>query len=158
MGFLYQLIGAVPDEIKVLFIATVPVLELRASIPVGFGLGMDWRWIYILSVIGNLIPVPFIIVFMRPLFSFLRETRLFKSTICWFEKRTHKKAETVLKYSAFGLFLFVAVPLPGTGAWTGAMIAAVLDMRMRYALPAIIIGVLAAGIAVTALSFGIFAA
>ena len=118
MNFFYEIIDAVPNEIKVLLIAAAPVLELRASIPVGFGLGMDWRWVYILSVLGNLIPVPFIIMYMRPLFSFLRKTRLFKASICWLERRTHKKAETVLKYSAFGLFILVAIPLPGTGAWT----------------------------------------
>jgi uncharacterized membrane protein len=134
----------------------VPVIELRGAIPVGMAMGMDWKLVYILSVLGNLFPIPFIIMYMRPVFSFFRNTKYFQGVIHWLEKRTMKKAESMQKYSAFGLFIFVAIPLPGTGAWTGAMIAALLDMRMGYAFPAIAAGVIAAGVLVMSLSYHIF--
>ncbi|NLY42962.1 MAG: small multi-drug export protein [Clostridiaceae bacterium] len=153
MDFISKLVGLLPNELAVFIIASIPVVELRGAIPVGMAMDMDWKTVYILSVLGNIIPVPFIIWFMRPLFSFLRKTRYFQGAVQWLEKRTMKKAETVMKYSAFGLFLFVAVPLPGTGAWTGAMIASMLDMRMKYALPSIFFGVIVAGILVMSISY-----
>ncbi len=147
---------SIKEEIMVLGVAAVPVLELRASIPIGMAMSMNWKVVYILSVLGNILPIPFIIVYMRPFFSFLRRTKYFDKFIHWIEHRTMKKAETVMKYSAIGLFLFVAIPLPGTGAWTGAMIAAMLDMRMKYAFPAILAGVLAAGALVMSISYHVF--
>ncbi len=156
MGFLSSLLGSMYEEFVVFSVSAVPVLELRAAVPMGIAMGMDWKLVYILSVLGNLVPVPFIIMYMRPLFSFLRKTRLFNRLIHWLEERTRKKAETVMKYSAIGLFLVVAIPLPGTGAWTGSMVAALLDMRMKYALPSICLGVLAAGVIMTVISIGVF--
>ncbi len=150
------LLQTVPKEIAVIGVAAMPVLELRASIPLGIAFSMDWRIVYILSILGNLLPVPFIIKYMRPVFSFLRKTKYFEKLIHWLEKRTMKKAETVMKYSALGLFLVVAIPLPGTGAWTGSMVAALLDMRMKYAMSAISLGVVAAGVVVTCICFGVF--
>lgn len=156
MDFIFELLRMLPKEFMVLTVAAVPVLELRASIPMGMAMAMDWKTVYILSVLGNLIPVPFIVIYMRPLFEILRRTRVFKGTIHWLENRTMKKAETVMKYSAIGLFFIVAVPLPGTGAWTGSMIAALLDMRFKYAFPAIFLGVICAGWLVTGICSGIF--
>ena len=156
MEFISEIFGQLRNELTVLAIAAVPVLELRGAIPVGMAMNMDWKVVYILSVLGNLIPIPFIIIYMRPLFSFLRKTKYFQGIIHRIEQRTMKKAETVMKYSAFGLFIFVAIPFPGTGAWTGAMIAAMLDMRMKYAIPAISLGVIAAGILVMCISYHIF--
>lgn len=143
------------DELTVIAVAAAPVLELRGSIPMGIAMGLDWKLVYMLSIIGNLIPVPFIIYFMRPLFSFLRKKPFFNNTISYLENRTRKKSETVMKYSALGLFLLVFIPFPGTGAWTGSMVAALLDLRLKYALPAIILGVLGAGFLVTVLSLHI---
>ncbi len=147
---------SIQKEMMVLGVAAVPVLELRASIPMGMAMSMNWRLVFILSVLGNILPVPFIIVFMRPFFSFLRKTKYFEKFIHWVEHRTMKKAETVMKYSAIGLFLLVAIPLPGTGAWTGAMVAALLDIRMKYAFPAIIAGIIAAGALVMGISYHVF--
>ncbi|MGE4284666.1 MAG: COG2426 family protein [Clostridia bacterium] len=156
MNFLSEIIGQIHNELLVVGIAIVPVLELRAAIPFGMAMNMNWKLVYILSVLGNLIPIPFIILFMRPVFSFLRTTRYFKGFIDWVERRTMKKAETVMKYSALGLFIFVSIPFPGTGAWTGAMIASMLDMRMKYALPAIFLGVIMAGVLVMSISYHVF--
>lgn len=156
MEIVSELVAKVPNEWAVFIIAAIPVIELRGAIPVGMAMDMNWKVVYLLSVLGNILPVPFIIWFMRPVFSFLRKARCFKGIVQWLENRTMKKAESVMKYSAFGLFVFVALPLPGTGAWTGAMIASMLDMRMKYALPSIILGVIAAGILVMTLSYHIF--
>lgn len=149
-------IGIIPNEILIMAISMIPVIELRGAIPVAFAMGMEWWKALILCVIGNLVPVPFIVVYMRPLFNFFRKSRFFVGIIEWLEKRTMKKADTVLKYSAIALFAFVAVPLPGTGAWTGAMIAAILGMRLKHAMPAIILGVLTAGVIMSMLSGVIF--
>ena len=150
MHKILEILAMLPEELMILSVAALPVLELRASVPLGIlGLSMDWKMVYLLSIVGNLLPVPFIIFFLRPVFGVLRNTRLFKGFIGWLEKRTMKKAETVQKYSAIGLFIIVTIPLPGTGAWTGSMVAALLDLRMKYALPSIIAGVIFAGILVT---------
>lgn len=149
-------ISIIPNEILIMAISMIPVIELRGAIPVAFAMGMEWWKALILCVIGNLIPVPFVVVYMRPLFNFFRKSRFFVGIIDWLEKRTMKKADTVLKYSAIALFAFVAIPLPGTGAWTGAMIAAILGMRLKHAMPAITVGVLTAGVIMSMLSGVIF--
>ncbi|WHH61528.1 small multi-drug export protein [Petroclostridium sp. X23] len=156
MGFLSEWIGQIHNELLIVGLAATPVLELRAAIPFGMAMAMDWKFVYILSVLGNLIPIPFIILFMRPVFAFLRKTKYFQGLIHWVENRTMKKAETMMKYSALGLFLLVAIPLPGTGAWTGAMVASMLDMRMKYAIPSIFLGVIAAGALVMTISYHVF--
>lgn len=148
-----NLIGVIPNELLVLIISMIPVIELRGAIPIAMGLGMSWWKAFTLSVIGNLIPVPFIVVFLKPLFKFFRKSKFFVGVVDWLEQRTRKKADTVEKYSAIALFAFVAIPLPGTGAWTGAMIAAILGLRIKHAVPAITAGVLTAGAVVTAVSF-----
>lgn len=151
-----NLIGIIPNEILIMAISMIPVIELRVAIPVAFAMGMEWWKALIICIIGNILPVPFIVVYMKPLFNFFRKSRFFVGAVEWLEKRTMKKAETVLKYSAIALFAFVAIPLPGTGAWTGAMIAAILGMRLKHAMPAISIGVLTAGIIMCMLSGVIF--
>jgi len=151
-----NLIGIIPNEILIMAISMIPVIELRGAIPVAFAMGMEWWKALIICIIGNILPVPFIVVYMKPLFNFFRKSRFFVGAVEWLEKRTMKKAETVLKYSAIALFAFVAIPLPGTGAWTGAMIAAILGMRLKHAMPAISIGVLTAGIIMCMLSGVIF--
>jgi len=142
------------QELLVVFgISMVPVLELRGAIPIAIAYNIPWQLAYILCVVGNMFPVPFVIAYMKPLFGFIRRSKLFVKMIDWLEKRTMKKAETVLKYSGIALFIFVAIPAPGTGAWTGAMIAAILGMRMKYSVPWIAFGVAVAGIIVTFLSY-----
>lgn len=142
------------QELLVVFgISMVPVVELRGAIPVAIAYGMPWQLAYILCVLGNMFPVPFVIAYMKPIFGFIRRSKIFVKFVDWMENRTMKKAETVLKYSGIALFVFVAIPAPGTGAWTGAMIAAILGMRMKYSVPWISLGVAVAGIIVTFLSY-----
>lgn len=142
------------ENLAVFLVSMLPIVELRGAIPFGVSLGMDWRWVYLISVIGNMIPVPFIILFFRPLIEFLKKTRLFGKLATKIHDRSLRKSEDVIKYKIFGLFLFVAIPLPGTGAWTGAAIAALLNMRLKNALPTILLGVLFAGVLMMGISYG----
>lgn len=142
------------QELLVVFgISMVPVLELRGAIPIAIAYDIPWQIAYLLCVVGNMFPVPFVIAYMKPIFGFIRRSKLFVKFIDWLENRTMKKAETVLKYSGIALFIFVAIPAPGTGAWTGAMIAAILGMRMKYSVPWIALGVAVAGMIVTLISY-----
>ncbi len=152
IGEISSLFTQTRELLLVLLVAATPILELRGSIPLGLSLNLTWKKVYILSVIGNIIPAPLVIIFMRPVFSFFKKTKFLNKIIHWLEDRAMKKAETVMKYSAIGLFLLVAIPLPGTGAWTGSMVAALLDMRIKYAMPAIILGVIVAGLLVMGIS------
>lgn len=141
----------------VFLISMVPIIELRGGIPIGVGLGMPWYVNYLLCVAGNLLPVPFILLFIRALLRAMHNSKVgfFRKIALFVEEKAQKHTDRVMKYTSLGLFLFVAIPLPGTGAWTGALVAATLDMRMRYALPSIIAGVLCAGAIMTGISYGV---
>lgn len=134
----------IPLWLRVMLSAMIPMVEARYSILFFMGSGLPYWQLYFLSVLGNMIPIPFIIYLFRPLLSFLRKAKLFSKAAEKLERRTHKKAEQLQKYSAWGLFVFVALPVPGTGAITGSMIAALLDMREKYALPATFFGTVVA--------------
>lgn len=137
-------------------ISMVPVAELRVGIPYGVSLGLDYHIVAITSIIGNILPVPVIIIYVRRVFAWLRKRSAgLDSWITGMEKKAEHKGEKVRRYGTIGLFLLVAVPLPGTGAWTGALVAAVLGLRMRNALPAIVLGVIAAAGIVLAVTFGV---
>ena len=141
-------------------ISMVPIIELRGAIPVAVGAGLDYHIAIPIAMIGNLIPVPFIIFYIKRIFTWIRKKMpKLNRMVDRLEERAHSKSETVQKSAFWGLFIFVAIPLPGTGAWTGALIAAMLDMRLKKAFPAIVAGVVTAGIivtVVTALGFDIF--
>ncbi len=138
------------------FTAMTPVLELRGAIPLGIAAGLPIPLVLLTAIAGNLLPVPLILLLIRRIFRWLRHFEHMGSLIDKLEYRAHLKGKTVEKYRTFGLVLLVAIPLPGTGAWTGALVADVLDIRMRTAFPAIILGVLIAGVLVTALTCGVF--
>lgn len=137
-----------------LIISMMPVVELRGGIPAAALLDVPWPEAYFLCVVGNMLPVPFLILFGRRVFAWLRGGIL-KRPAQWVERRMGKKAVTVKKYRALGLFILVAVPLPGTGAWTGSLVAAVLNMRIKHAFFSILLGVMAAGAIMTTLSYGL---
>lgn len=140
-----------------MLVSMVPVVELRGGIPFGVAQGLPVWTAFLAAVIGNMLPVPFIIVYIRRIFQWMRR-RLpwLNSLVDRLERKAHLKGRTVSKYKYLGLILFVAVPLPGTGAWTGSLVAAVLNIRMRHALPAILLGLMAAGLITTALTLGVF--
>ena len=135
--------------------AMVPVVELRGAIPLGVAAGRPPAVAAVTAMAGNMVPVPFILLLVRRIFRLLRQISWLGPKIDALEKRAHLKGRTVKKYRTAGLILLVAVPLPGTGAWTGALVADVLDIRMRTALPAIAVGVVIAGCAITALTCGV---
>lgn len=140
----------------VLLLSMIPVLELRASIPVGCSLGLNAWQCAAAAIIGNMIPVPFIILFIRKIFDYLRKhwTELSRF-VDRLEAKAEKKKPLVQKYAILGLTLLVAIPLPGTGAWTGALVAAMLDIRLKRAIPCILLGVVIAAIIVAMISYGI---
>lgn len=139
-------------------VSMVPVVELRGGIPFGTALGLDPVSAAVAAILGNLVPVPFIILFIRHIFDWLRRYDKPRALVEKFEKKAHLKSKNVIKYQIFGLCLFVALPLPGTGAWTGALIAAILDMRLKRAMPSIILGVIIAATIVTCVTRGVVAA
>ncbi len=139
-----------------MLVSMIPVVELRGGIPFGVAAGLPVWAAFIAAVIGNLIPVPFIIVYIRRIFQWMRRhmPRL-NSLVDKLERKAHLKGQRVTKYKYLGLMLFVAIPLPGTGAWTGSLAAAFLDMPLRKAIPSVIVGVLIAGMAISILSYGV---
>lgn len=134
----------------------IPVVELRGGIPFGVGIGLPVWAAFLAAVIGNLIPVPFIIVYIRRIFQWMRRRmpRL-NHLVDKLERKAHLKGQRVTKYKYLGLMLFVAIPLPGTGAWTGSLAAAFLDMPLRRAIPSVVAGVVIAGLAISILSYGV---
>ena len=144
------------EFIFTMLVSMLPVVELRGGIPFGVAAGLPVWAAFIAAVIGNMIPVPFIIVYIRRIFQWMRQ-RLPKlnSVVDALERKAHLKGQKVTKYKYLGLIILVAIPLPGTGAWTGSLAAAFLDMPLRRAIPSIIAGVLIAGLAISLLAHGV---
>ena len=138
------------------FISMLPVVELRGGLPYGIALGLPYPLALTASVLGNMVPVPFIIVYIRRVFGWLRrDLEKLDGLITKLEQKAHVKGRLVKKYSTIGLCLLVAIPFPGTGAGTGALVAAMLDMRLKKAVPTILLGVLIAAGIMTAVTFGV---
>ena len=141
-------------------IGMVPIIELRGAIPIGVGMGLSYFEAFICSFLGNIIPIYFIVKFIRPLFDFFGRWKPFKIIIDWATNKATRKIEENTRlqtYTALALFLFVAIPIPGTGAWVGSLIANFLNLPPKKAIPPIIFGVLTAGVivlAVTAATYG----
>ncbi len=138
-----------------LIISMIPVIELRGAIPIGVSLGLSHAEAMGISIIGNMLPVPFIILFIRPIFRWMtRKSGKLARLAEKLETKAEGKWDKIHRYQFFALTIFVAIPLPGTGAWSGALIAAVMNMRLRNALPSILLGVLIAGILVSGITYG----
>ena len=145
----------ISDILKTLFTAMLPILEIRGAIPVGVAAGLDPWSAFALGVVGNMLPVPALILLTRHVIDWLKKHGILVRFTGWLERKGTEKAKTVQQYSFWGLFILVAIPLPGTGAWTGALVASLLNMRLNRALPAITMGVIAAGIIVLVLTYGV---
>lgn len=140
----------------VLGIAALPVLELRGAIPYGVANGLPYFGVLAVSVIGNMLPVPFIILFVRKIFDWMKKKSKSLAGIAEkLEKRAENKMDVIEKYEMLGLFILVAIPLPGTGAWTGSLISALLGLRLKNAFPMILLGVLTAGVIMMIISYGV---
>ena len=140
-------------------ISMVPVLELRGAIPIGVAHGLDYRIAIAVSILGNLVPVPFIVLFIRKIFAWLRtKSERLNGFVTRMEQRALKKSDTVRRARFWGLFIFVAIPLPGTGAWTGTLAGSILDMKFKDVVKACMGGVLLAGIIMGLASAGVLGA
>ena len=144
-------------EILMTFLmAMVPVIELRGAIPYGVLQGLSIGEALAVSIAGNLAPIPVLIVFTRRVFEWLKgKSAHLNRLVLKLEAKAESKKETVEKWEFLGLVILVAIPLPGTGAWTGALVAAMMDMRLKRAFPAVVIGVIIAGIIVSVVTFGV---
>jgi uncharacterized membrane protein len=148
-----KIIDIITADIITLLMSMVPVIELRGAIPVGIAMGLSPLWSTALSIIGSTIPVPFILLALRPVFDVLKRVKWMRKLIDKTTVNALRKSDKVVKYGFWGLMIFVGIPLPGTGAWTGSLIAVLLDIRIRIALPAIFIGNIIAGTIIYILSY-----
>ncbi len=154
--FVEKLDGMIPPELIVFIISMLPILELRGGIIASKLLGISFLKAFAICFIGNMVPIPFILKFIRYIFKLLKKNRKLNGVIEKLELRSMRKGEIVKKYRDWGLLILVAIPLPGTGAWTGALIADLLDIRIKKSLPIIAIGVFIAGLIMSAISYGLF--
>ena len=142
--------------LSVFGLAMIPVFELRGAIPVGVAAGLPFWMVFLTALLGNLLPVPFLILFTRRVFEWLRtKSALLERFVSRRDRKAAAKEELLKKYELLGLCILVAIPLPGTGAWTGSLVAAVFDIRLKHAFPAIALGVLIAGIIVSVVTYGV---
>ena len=153
-GFSQVIAGYLQPELALLVVSMVPFIELRGGVLLGAALGMPWPEALAICIIGNVIPVPFIILFGRWVLNFLEQTKLAGNLIRRYKKKVLGKADMIHKYGPWGLMLFVGIPLPGTGVWSGSVLALLMDLRLRSAIPAILLGVLMAGLIMTVGSHG----
>ena len=147
------------EFILTLLVSMIPVVELRGGIPFGVAAGLPGGAAYLAAVIGTLLPVPVIVVYIRRIFLFMRQhmPRLNRG-VDKMEQKAHLKRAAVLKYQYLGLAIFVAIPLPGTGAWTGTLAGSILDMKFKDVLVACMGGVLLAGVIIGLASAGLLGA
>ncbi len=148
--------GRISSEVIAFIVSLMPILELRGGLVAAKLMDIDFIRAFAICYIGNMLPIPFILLFIRKIFALLKKNKRIGDFINRLEEKSLSKADKVKKYRLWGLFLFVAIPLPGTGAWTGALIADLLDIRIRDALLTIGAGVLVAGGIISALSYGLF--
>jgi len=142
--------------LKTFLMAMVPIIELRGAIPYGAGIaGLPIWQAALIAVLGNLLPVPFLVVFTRDVFALMRKkSDKLNSIVLRMERKADRNKDVVLRYEFWGLMILVAIPLPGTGAWTGALVAAMMDMQLKRAFPAIALGVVVAAFIVTWVTYG----
>ncbi len=150
----------VGKELCVLFCSMIPIIELRGAIPLGAALGLPWWQNYILAIIGNMIPVPFILLFIKRIIAWMTTCRVkfFRKIGLWLIKKADKNRDKIEKYSFWGVCIFVGIPLPMTGAWTGSLVAATIDMKFWKAILSCLLGVMAAGVVMSLASYGVVAA
>lgn len=141
--------------IATFIISMLPVVELRGGLPYGVGFGLKPLEAFIAAFLGNILPIPFLLLLLESFLKWLKKRKgIFTKFALWLENKAYKNQKTIEKYAAFGLFVLVAIPLPGTGAWTGAIVATVLGMNKKVAFPMICLGVIAAGIIVMGITYG----
>ena len=144
-----------PKEVVVFIISMVPILELRGGLIAASLLGIGVYKAILLCILGNIVPIPFILFFITPIFNWMKKTKMLGAMVEKLESKSISKSDKIQKYELWGLALFVGIPLPGTGAWTGALIAALLGLKIKKASLSIFIGIIIATIIMTIISYGI---
>lgn len=148
----------VSKEIVVFIISMIPILELRGGLIVSKLLQVPIVTAIPICIVGNIIPIPFILLFIKQIFKLLKKVKLFRGIIEKLESRAMGKSENIKRYEFWGLVLFVGIPLPGTGAWTGSLIAALLDVDFKKAILAELLGIAIATVIMSFLSYGLLGA
>lgn len=154
MEQLFEWLMGAGREFALFVVSMLPLIELRGAVPLGIAVGMPWFEVLAICYVGNLLPIPFVIIFAEKLLDILASIPMFGKFTAWYRGKLHAKRGQVSRYAGWGLFLFVAIPVPGTGAWSGAAIAALLKMKPMRAFSFIAAGVIVAGIIMTLLSSG----
>ena len=157
VNFFLETVG---EELCVFFCSLLPIIELRGAIPLGAGLGLPWWQTFLISWVGNLLPVPFILLFIKKIIGWMSKCRIafLNKFANWLLNKAEKNRGKIEKYAFWGLTIFVAIPLPGTGAWTGSLVAGVIDMKFWKSLLSAAVGVTIAGVIMTLISYGVVAA
>ena len=151
-SFFLEIVGR---ELCVFFCSMIPIIELRGAMPIGAALKMSPLATYLISVAGNMLPVPFILLFIKAIIKLMQKSKFFSKFANWLVAKAEKNKEKISKYGFWGVALFVMIPLPGTGAWTGSLVCAMLDMPFWKAILSTLLGVMAAGVIMSLVSFGI---
>lgn len=146
----------IPPELTIFVISLMPILELRGGMIAARVLKVGFLKAFSICFVGNMLPIPFILLFIKKIFEWLRRFSFFEKIIVKLEAKTDRNKEKVLRYKSWGLLLFVAIPLPGTGGWTGALMASLLGIEFKRALPIITLGVFIAGLIMSLFTYGIF--
>lgn len=151
--FFLEIVG---EELCLLFCSMLPIIELRGAIPMGAALGLPWWQTYLIAVVGNMLPVPVILLFVKSVLNWMAgcKVKFFNRIAGKLFEKAEKNRDKIEKYAFWGLTLFVAIPLPATGAWTGTLVAALFDMKFWRSMLSTLVGVLIAGVVMTLISYG----
>lgn len=148
-----EMLNGLSSDVIIFVISMVPILELRGGIIAASILGVPIIRAVLICILGNILPIPFILLFIKKIFAWLRKLKPFEKMVQKLEDKALSKSDTIQKYEFIGILLFVGIPLPGTGAWTGALIAALLDVKLKKAVPAIFCGILLASAIMCVVSY-----
>ena len=153
-NFFNEIVG---PQLSVLICSMIPIIECRGAVPLGFGFGLPWWQTVLFSIAGNILPVPFILLFIRKFLSFAENSKwkLLNRFANWLHKKVEKRKGQIEKYSYWGIMIFVGIPIPGTGAWTGSLIASVLGLEKKKSFLAALGGVVMATVIMTLASYGV---
>ncbi len=144
LNFMLEALNGLNKDLTVFIVSMVPILELRGGLIASAILKIPYIRALVLCIVGNMIPIPFILIFINEIFAILKKVKLTKGLVTRIEEKAMGKSESIQRYEFWGLLLFVGIPLPGTGAWTGALVAALLRIKLKKAVPAIFLGILLA--------------
>ena len=148
-----EMMKGLPEELIIFVVSMLPVIELRGGLVAAAMLGVPWLKAFVICVLGNMLPIPLILLFLKLIFALLKKVPGIRRIVIWLEKRGDEKGSKLNKSRNWGLFALVAIPLPGTGGWTGALVATMLDIRMKRSFWIIFAGVIAAGVIMSVLSY-----